>query len=107
MAEAAKHIDKYLRNVNAAVQDGRLKRGLERGTLESWKDAAINKGVNRYVSAIAGSQGKMEKAMGVILSHQAAGKTELAKMKTMTPADMDARMLFQANHMRKLKGKVR
>jgi len=51
-AKAAAKQDKMLANLQAAVQSGKWKRGLERVTLEEWKKKTLEKGIGRIAQGI-------------------------------------------------------
>jgi len=59
--KAAEKLDKMLQNFMEAVQSGKIKRGLERVSLQDWKDAMKNVGVQRIAGGVdAKGLSKME-----------------------------------------------
>ena len=66
-AEAVKAIDRYAAGTQRAVADGTLKRGLERVSLEEWREAAISKGLARIAAGAAQAEPKFESFMAEFL----------------------------------------
>ena len=105
--EAAKHIDKYLQNIQKAVQEGRVKSGLESVSLEDWKKATLEKGVSRYIQSIPGATHKMARAMTILKPHIEAGQAIVAKMPHLTVLDGAEKAKAMVIHMGKAKGLVK
>lgn len=92
-AKAAKKVDKMRQNFNAAIDSGKVKRGLERVTLGEWKDAALTKGVNRYASGVLAAQGKVESFMSEFLPHLDKVAATVGAMPDLTLQDNINRMV--------------
>lgn len=62
-SKAARRSDAYLQGVQRAVASGKYQAALERVTLEDWKKAAIDKGINRVASGAMEAKGKFQTFM--------------------------------------------
>jgi len=58
--KAAKNIAKMRQNILAAIDSGKVERGLKRVTLESWKDSMINVGIPRVAAGIDNAAPKVQ-----------------------------------------------
>ena len=58
-AKAAAAQDKMLARLTESVQSGKWAAGLKRVTLEEWKSAMLDKGVNRIAAGIDAAKGKV------------------------------------------------
>lgn len=83
---------KLLTNFTAAVNDGRWERGLRRMSLDQWKTAMIQKGVNRVAQGADASKGKMAAFMNELLPYQESVRSEIDAMPDITLEDSIARM---------------
>lgn len=90
--KAAASKDKMLANLTASVQSGKWAAGLNRVTLEEWKNKAKNVGVNRIAAGITAAAPKViafaEKLLPYIDSQQA----KIKSMPSVTLEDNIARM---------------
>lgn len=102
-AKAAGQLNKAKQNYIKAIDSGKTERALKRVSLEDWKNKTLTLGVERYPGGINGAVDKMASFMTQLLSFQETIKVKLDKMASLTPSDMDARMLFQIKEMRKFK----
>ena len=75
--KAAARADAYLAGVQRAVTDRKWQAGLERVTLQDWKTAMLNKGVNRVATGAANAEGKFAEFMTQFLPFLAAGVSQL------------------------------
>lgn len=71
MEKAAAAADRYAAGVQRSVSDGTYQAGLRAVSLQQWKDAAINKGVNRVASGAAAAVPKMQAFLERFLPHLA------------------------------------
>ena len=58
--KAAGSEDAYMAGIQRAVTSGKWARGLRRVSLQDWKTAFINKGLNRIAPGAQAAQGKVE-----------------------------------------------
>jgi len=79
-AKAADRADAYMAGVQRSVADGRYQAGLRRVSLDDWKDAMLNKGVQRIAGGATAAVPKMQDFMTQFLPHVAAGQRALANM---------------------------
>lgn len=78
---------KLLQNVTQAIQSGKWRRGMQTVTLESWKQAMIQKGAPRVSAGVQAAQGKMEQFYGELLPYQEQLQTKLSTMPDLTLED--------------------
>lgn len=83
---------KLVANFNAAVNDGRWERGLRRVSLDSWKQAMIQKGVQRVAQGADAAKGKMTSFMAELLPYQDSVKAEIDNLPDLTLEDSANRM---------------
>lgn len=83
---------KLLQNFTAAVQDGRWERGLRKTTLDSWRQAMIQKGVSRIAQGAEAAKPKMASFMAELLPYQETVASEIASMPDLTLEDSIQRM---------------
>lgn len=83
---------KLVANFNAAVNDGRWERGLRRVSLDSWKQAMIQKGVQRVAQGADAAKGKMTTFMSELLPYQDSVKAEIDNLPDLTLEDSANRM---------------
>lgn len=62
-AKAAQAQDRFLAGVQASVASGKWQRGLQRVTLEDWRQSMLEKGLNRIATGAAAAEGKMTSFM--------------------------------------------
>ena len=93
-------------NLNRAIDDGRWAAKVKGVTLEDWKSAALNKGVDRIAAGIDQAHGKQVAMAGRLL---AAVDSAAAKSNAMPKGpiqDSIARMTTFVEDMHKFKGKI-
>jgi hypothetical protein len=88
-AEAAMaSMDKMLANFIDAIESGKVRRGLERVTLQQWKDRMINVGVGRVAAGVDNKGApKMDAFTREFFSHLEQVESELADMPSTTLED--------------------
>ena len=96
--QAAAKIDKMRQNFNAAIDDGKVSRGLGRVTLEQWKSAMIDKGIPRLGAGADAAKPKLANFMSEFLPHLDAGVATVARMPDMTLEDSVARAAAMIRH---------
>lgn len=69
MAAAAKNADNYLRGVTEAVTSGKWQQGLNRVSLQDWKNATAGKGATRIAEGVRTSKPKMQAFLQDFLPH--------------------------------------
>ena len=91
-AKAAGKADKMRANLVAALDSGKWQRRVAAVSLEDWKKAMIDKGVNRVAAGVDAAQGKTRQFAEQLLSHQAGLMNEVDTMPDLTLEDSIARM---------------
>lgn len=89
--KAAASKEKMRANLNAAIDSGKWADGLNRVTLEAWKDKAKNVGVNRVASGINGAKDKVISFAEKLLPHIDAQVQAIKSMPSVTLEDNIAR----------------
>lgn len=100
-AKAAGKVDKMRTNLLAALDSGKWANRLKAVSLEVWKSAAIDKGVNRIASGIDGAAAKVEDFAGQLLPFQDKLKADIQRMPDVTLEDNIQRMVTQIRGMAK------
>jgi len=100
---AAKKLDKMRERWLKALDEGKIKRGLEGVSLDEWKAKFLDKGVTRIPSGIDGAKEKMLKFAGKLLSYQATGQAKIKEMPDVTLEDSIARASEWIRYMSKFK----
>lgn len=78
--KAASRADAYAAGVARAVADGKYQAGLRRVSLEDWKRAVLQKGLNRVAAGAVEGKGKMADFLTDFLPHVEAGQRMLESM---------------------------
>lgn len=86
-AKAAAKEQKMVQNLQAAVASGKWRSGLNRVSLQQWKDAAINKGLNRIAAGVDGSKDKVIAFASDLLSYESGLQATVNKMADLTIED--------------------
>lgn len=102
-AKAARAIDKMRTNILLAIDSGKVKRGLERVTLQGWQKAMIEKGIPRVAAGIDGAKEKMEAFYGELMPHIDRLQAEVDKLPKVSFEDGIARMVAFSRGMNKFK----
>jgi len=87
MKAAAANPDKWVNGVMAARQNGSWQRGLEKVTLEDWKNKMITKGIPRIGSGIDAAMPKLKDFFKQLLPFEANLQTEVDRMPDTTLED--------------------
>ena len=98
-AAAARAEQKMRDNLVASVDSGKWRRGLERVTLEEWRQKAINKGLQRIPAGVEEARPKVEKFMTQLIPHIESGMATVASMPSATLEDSISRMTTFVRHM--------
>ncbi len=101
--KAASKQDKMLTNLTAAVQSGKWASGLRRVSLDEWKTAARDVGVNRVAAGIDAAAAKVERFADDLLPHIDRGVAALSSMPDITLDDNINRMTTFTRHMSTLR----
>jgi len=101
--KAAKKVDKYVAGIQKAAQEGKWQRGLQRVTLEDWKDKMINKGLNRVGPGIDAARSKVVAFAGELLPYIDKIKKEIDAMPDASLEDSISRMTHQVRSMSKFR----
>jgi hypothetical protein len=86
-AKAAKKKDKMLAGITEAVNNGKWERGLQRVTLEEWKEKTISKGLGRIAAGVDAAGQKVEDFAAKLNTFQDSLKGTVDKMPDMTQED--------------------
>ena len=79
-AKAAARADAYLRGVQQAVADNKWQNGLNRVSLQQWKDDMLTKGLPRIATGASQAEPKFQQFMSEFLPHIEAGQRLLQSM---------------------------
>lgn len=90
--KAANAQDNYVAGIQRAVADGKWQRGLRRITLQQWKDAFLNKGLNRIAPGAQAAQGKVEAFYREFFPHIQSAQDEVDRLPKATLEDSITRM---------------
>ena len=104
-AAAAAAAPKYAAGVQRSVDEGRFQRGLEKVSLQEWKDKSIEKGQARLASGAAAAEAKVQDTMGKIMTNVDEVLAIVERMPTDTPEQRMQRALvwMQEMHNRPVK----
>lgn len=91
MAKAASKEQKMVQNLQAAVSSGKWRSGLNRVSLDDWKKAAIDKGLNRIAAGVDGSKAKVTAFAADLLSYESTLQGTVQNMPDLTIEDSIAR----------------
>lgn len=89
--QAAAKKDKMKQRLNAAIDSGKWEAGLRRVSLEQWKEAAINKGVQRIGAGATAAINKQTDFYQKLFPFQASLQDKIKQMPDLTLADAKAR----------------
>jgi len=103
--KAALKVDKMRTNILASIDSGKWAAGLNRVSLEEWKDKMINKGLNRVAGGIDGAAAKTTAFAAELLPHIDRGIETIKKLPDTTLEDNIGRMTTFVRHMAKFKRK--
>lgn len=97
--KAIASLDKMRDGFLAAIDDGRVQRGLERVTLASWKSDMVEKGIPRIAAGARAARGKMQDAFSRIFPVQEELERQIEGMADLTIEDSMARIRVQIEGM--------
>lgn len=92
-SKAADNVEKWLAGVQRARQEGTFEAGLRGVSLESWRQAMLQKGIPRISSGVTEATPKMERFLGELLSHTDSVSQQIQAMPSNTPEERKQRML--------------
>ena len=95
MVKAAAKKEKMLANLTASVTDGRWEAGLNRVTLEEWREAMKTKGVPIIAARAQSKVGEVAAFHAELAAHQDRLSAEIDAMPDITLQDSIARMTRQ------------
>jgi hypothetical protein len=78
---------KLLNNITESITSGKWRRGMQAVTLESWKQAMIQKGAPRVSQGVQSAQGKYEAFQAELIPYQDQLQSKLANMPDLTLED--------------------
>lgn len=79
-AKAARNADRMVQGIQRAVADGKWQAGLNRVTLQDWKDDMLNKGIGRVAGGAAAATSKVQDFWQEFGPHLEAGVRQLESM---------------------------
>lgn len=97
MAKAAQNVDAYRQGIMDAINDGRYVAGLQRVTLQQWKDAASKTGAERLASGATAGKPKMMAFLQSFLPFLANAQAQVKAMPNATFEQRKARMNAMAD----------
>jgi len=100
---AAAKQDKMKTNLNASIDNGTWKKGLQAVSLEDWKSKARDVGVNRIAAGIDAAHAKQVGFYGKLLPAVDAAKSKIASMPDVSLEDNINRMTTYIREMNKFK----
>ncbi len=104
-AKAAKAQDKYLANVQAAVDDGTYRDNNNAVGLAPWQDAMVNKGAKNYPTGIDYAKDKIAAFHNQFDPYRDSVAKAVNAMPNDTESERDAKMLENAKRLRQFKFK--
>ena len=93
-------------NLNKSIDDGRWAKKVAGVSLEEWKSAALNKGVDRIASGIDNAHDKQVQMAGRLLAAVDQSASKVRSMPKGTLSDSIARMTAFVTDMSKFKGQI-
>lgn len=103
--KAAAAIPKMKIKLNAAIDSGKVERGLKRVSLDEWKTKTVNKGLNRIGAGIDEAKEKTTRFYGELFPYQDRIKAEVDRMPSVTLEDNISRMTKFVRDMAKFERK--
>tara|TARA_R100001086_G_scaffold112467_1_gene57353 strand:- start:8001 stop:8426 length:426 start_codon:yes stop_codon:yes gene_type:complete len=97
--KAADNLEKAASNYALAISSGKTEQRLRAVSLSDWQQATVAK-ADRIPSGINEAKAKLQKFHAQRQGHQTGIDSELDSMPTLTPSDMEQRMLHQMRRMR-------
>lgn len=104
-AKAAQKQEKMIQNLTAAVSSGKWKAGLQRVSLEEWKQKTLDKGLGRIASGADGATDKVAAFGTQLMAYQDTLKASVDKMPDLGLQDSISRMTAWVTGMSKFQRK--
>ncbi len=102
-SQAAAKSDKYVAGVQQAVDSGKYQASLQAVSLDDWKSAMLQKGLQRIDSGAQQGQGKMQTFLQSFLPFVQQAAAQVNSMPDMTESDRDQKMLAMVQRLRTYK----
>jgi len=102
-AQAAQKIDKMSQKFNEAVASGKVKRGMERVSVDEWKAAMTTKGIPRIAAGLDQAKPKIEKFFGEFLPFLDTVQAKVKAMPDTTLEDSINRMTTNVREIAKFR----
>jgi hypothetical protein len=90
---AAQASDKMLAGITEALNSGKWQRAVAGVSLQDWKEATVNKGINRIAAGVDASMSKNRVKVEKLLSDVDSSVSEIARMPSTTFQDRIQRMV--------------
>ena len=104
-AKAAAKKDKMRARLMDALDSGKWEKRVAAVSLDEWKSAAIEKGLNRVATGIDRAAPKVQEFAAQLLAHEADGLKKIETMPDVTLEDSINRMTTWVRHMAKFSRK--
>jgi len=101
--KAAKKIDKMRQNILAAIDSGKVERGLNRVSLDDWKRSMVDVGIPRVAAGIDNAQAKVEAFYSELMPHIDKLQAEVKRLPDVSLEDGIQRMVTFTRGMAKFK----
>jgi len=92
-AAAADKIEKMRANFNAAIDSGKVERGLRRTSLQDWQNAMVNKGIPRIAAGLDAAKDKIVEFNRQFYPFLETVQAEIKAMPDLTLEDSISRMV--------------
>ena len=102
-AAAAKKLDKMRQKWIAAMDSGKVARGLQRVSLDDWKTAMLTKGVGRVASGVEAAKPKLQSFYTELFAYEDSLLTKIDGMADLTLEDSVNRASTWIREMSKFK----
>lgn len=101
--KAATKADKMLAGIQEAIRSGKWQKAVSSVSLEDWKKAMIDKGINRVSAGVDASMQKTTQKFDALMSAIGSLKPTIDKMPDTTFEDRVAKMVAWSQGMHKVK----
>lgn len=103
--KAVQKKDKFKQRLMEAIDTGKWERGLQRVSLDEWKEKILSKGIARLPQGVTDAQPKMQEFMAQLLPYQENVKRRIEQMPDRTLEDRINRMVTWVREMSKFQRK--